>query len=138
MYTRIASVGVHFLAVVSPAPPTISVIETALNQQYIKSGSFSDRKNLGIAIRVYEPIMRIRTDGKYEYRTDAIESAKKALNETTNTVAVIGACEYARKMRRNLERAADHEDLTPELAALLSTTEIPVEVRRETSVGKSD
>ena len=82
--------------------------------------------------------MRIRTDGEFEYRKDAIESAKQALNETTNTAAVIGACEYARKMRRNLELAVDHEDMTPELAALLSTTEIPVEVRRETSVGTSE
>ena len=82
--------------------------------------------------------MRIRTDGEFEYRKDAIESAKKALDETTNTAAVIGACEYARKMRRNLERAVNHEDMTPELAALLSTTEIPVEVRKETSVGKGE
>ena len=82
--------------------------------------------------------MRIRTDGEFEYRKDAIESAKQALDETTNTATVIGACEYARKMRRNLERAVDHEDMTPELAALLSTTEIPVEVRRETSVGKGE
>lgn len=82
--------------------------------------------------------MRIRTDGEFEYRKDAIESAKKALDETTNTAAVIGACEYARKMRRNLERAVDHDGMTPELASLLSTTEIPVEVRRETSVGKGE
>ena len=80
--------------------------------------------------------MRIRTDGEFEYRKDAIESAKKALNETTNTAAVIGACEYARKMRRNLERAVDHPDMTPELAELLSTNEVPVGYRIEASVGK--
>ena len=80
--------------------------------------------------------MRIHTDGEFEYRKDAIESAKKALGETTNTAAVIGACEFTRKMRHNLERAVDHPDMTPELAKLLSTNEIPIEYRIETNVGK--
>ena len=80
--------------------------------------------------------MRIRTDGEFEYRKDAIESAKKALGETTNTAAVIGACEFTRKMRQNLERAVDHPDMTPELAELLSTNEVPVGYRIEVSVGK--
>ena len=79
--------------------------------------------------------MRIRTNGEFEYRKDAIESAKKALNETTNTAAVLSACEFTRKMRRDLERAVDHPDMTPELAELLSTSEIPIEYRMESSVG---
>ena len=79
--------------------------------------------------------MRIRTDGEFEYRKDAIESAKQALDETTNTGAVIGACEFTRKMRRNLEQVVSHPDMTPELAELLSTAQIPVEYRIETTVG---
>lgn len=82
--------------------------------------------------------MRIRTDGKYEYRTDAIESAKAALDETTNTAAVISACEFSRKMRRALERAVDHPDMTPELAEVLSTSELPIEYRVEARVGADD
>ena len=81
--------------------------------------------------------MRIRTDGEFEYRKDAIESAKQALDETTNTGAVLGACEFTRKMRRNLERAVDHPDMTPELAELLSTNQIPVDYRIESRVGKN-
>ena len=82
--------------------------------------------------------MRIRTDGEFEHRKDAIESAKRALDETTNTGAVLGACEFTRKMVRNLNRAVDHPDMTPELAQLLSTDEVPIEYRVETTVGKKD
>ena len=82
--------------------------------------------------------MRIRTDGEFEHRKDAIESAKQALNETTNTGAIIGACEFTRKMRRNLECAIDHPDMTPELAELLSTAQLPVDYRIEASVGSID
>lgn len=80
--------------------------------------------------------MRIRTDGEFAHRKDAIESAKRALDETTNTGAVISACEFSRKMRRNLERAVDHPDMTPELAEILSTTELPVTYRIDTGVGR--
>ena len=82
--------------------------------------------------------MRIRTDGEFEHRKDAIESAKQALNETTNTGAVISACEYARKMRHNLEQAVSHPDMTLELAELLSTNNIPIEYRVETKVGNNE
>ena len=81
--------------------------------------------------------MRIRTDGEFEHRKDAIESAKQALDETTNTGAVLGACEFTWKMRQNLEHAVDHPDMTPELAELLSTNQIPVDYRIESSVGKN-
>lgn len=80
--------------------------------------------------------MRIRTDGEFEHRKDAIESAKQALDETTNTGAILGACEFTRKMRQNLKHAVDHPDMTPELAELLSTSEVPLEYRIESSVGK--
>lgn len=79
--------------------------------------------------------MRLRTDGEYAHRKDTIETAADVLDENTNTQTVLHACEYVRRMQYNLERAVAHDDMTEELAELLSTKEIPVEYRVETSVG---
>lgn len=79
--------------------------------------------------------MRLRTDGEYAHRKDTIETAADVLDENTNTQAVLKACEYLRRMQHNLERAVEHDDMTEELAEVLSTPEIPVEYRVETYVG---
>jgi hypothetical protein len=67
--------------------------------------------------------MRIRTDGDYAHRLDAIEAAMDALDENTKTAAVVAACEHARQDRRAKEKALEHPDMTPELADILSTGE---------------
>jgi len=50
--------------------------------------------------RVYEPGMRIRTDGDYAHRVDTIQAATDALDENTKTAAGLAACEHARQDRR--------------------------------------
>lgn len=66
--------------------------------------------------------MRIRTDGDYAHRLDAIEAAMDALDENTKTAAVVAACEHARLDRKAKQRALAHPDMTEELAAVLSTS----------------
>ncbi len=68
--------------------------------------------------------MRIRTDGDYAHRLDVIEAAMDALDENTKTAAVLAACEHARQDRRAKEKALAHPDMTPELAEVLSTSEL--------------
>lgn len=82
--------------------------------------------------------MRLRTDGEYAHRKDTIETAADVLDENTNTQAVLKACEYVRQMQYNLERAVAHDDMTEELAELLSTPEIPVKYRVKTRVGNDE
>ena len=79
--------------------------------------------------------MRINTDGKHEYRTELYEETAELLGEPTKSGGLDRACEFTRKMDRNLRRAIQHEDMTPELAEILTTTEIPVEYEIRRSVG---
>jgi len=78
--------------------------------------------------------MRIRTDGDYAHRLDAIESAMDALDENTKTAAVIAACEHARLDRKAKQRALAHPDMTPELAEILSTSALQLKYEVQTSV----
>jgi len=78
--------------------------------------------------------MRIRTDGDYAHRLDAIESAMQALDENTKTAAVIVACEHARQDRKAKERALAHPDMTPELAEVLSTPTMRLHYEIQTTV----
>ncbi|CQH55134.1 uncharacterized protein HHUB_2187 [Halobacterium hubeiense] len=78
--------------------------------------------------------MRIRTDGDYAHRLDAIESAMDALGENTKTAAVIAACEHARQDRNAKQKALAHPDMTPELAEVLSTPAMGLRYEIETSL----
>lgn len=80
--------------------------------------------------------MRIRTDGKFAYREDLVDETAELLGENTRVGAVEASCEFARQMLPALERAVEHEDMTSELAEILSTRTVPVEYRVETSVGE--
>lgn len=77
--------------------------------------------------------MRIRTDGDYEYRKDTIESAKQALDENTNTAAVIAACDHAAADVAAKQKAMEYlvDEVEPEVAAevaeLLSTSTVTVD-----------
>jgi hypothetical protein len=78
--------------------------------------------------------MRINTNGKKEYRTDLYERTAERFGVGTKSGGIDAACEFSTQMLRNLERAADHDDMTEELAELLSTQHVTVEHRVETGV----
>lgn len=77
--------------------------------------------------------MRIKSDGKYEYRKDLYDQAGELLGESTRSKGLDASAEFTRRMMKNLERAADHPDMTAELAEVLSTPRVTVryEVRSE-------
>lgn len=68
--------------------------------------------------------MRIRTAGNYAHRLDVIEAAVDALDGNTKTAAVLAACEHALRDRRAKEEALEHPGMTPELAEVLSTSQL--------------
>lgn len=78
--------------------------------------------------------MRIRTDGRFAYREDVLDD-NADLWDCNKTDAVLESCEFTREMlgrRGALREALDHPDMTPELAEILSTKAVELEVRRET------
>lgn len=78
--------------------------------------------------------MRIRTNGEYEWRTDLYDETTNRFGVGTKSGGIDAACEFSKQMLRNLERAAEHEDMTEELANVLSTSNVTVEYRVETSL----
>lgn len=78
--------------------------------------------------------MRIRTDGDYAHRLDAIESAMQAPDKNARTGAVIVACEHARQDRKAKRKALTHPDMTPALAEILSTSVLQLSYETHTSV----
>lgn len=77
--------------------------------------------------------MRIRTNDKFEWRTDLYDDVADLLGESTRSGGIDAACEFTRHALRNYERAASHPDMTEELAEILSTPQ--VRVRYEVSSG---
>ena len=73
--------------------------------------------------------MRIKTDGKHEYRLDLIRRVMQASEEGTKSGALDFALEHTLSSLQNYERAAKHPDMTPELAELLSTESVAIEHR---------
>jgi len=78
--------------------------------------------------------MRIRTDGDYAHRLDVIKAAMDVLDENTKTAAVLAACEHARQDRRAKQKALSHPDMTPELAEILSTSELQLTYETTTTI----
>ena len=79
-------------------------------------------------------IMRIRTDGDYEWRKDLVDDVGDLLGENTRSGAVDGACEFTCQMLPALQEAVEHPDMTEELAEVLSTHTVNVEYEIETGV----
>ena len=73
--------------------------------------------------------MRINTNGKKKYRTSLYEETADRFGVGSKSGGIDAACEFSTAMLSNLERAADHPDMTQELAELLSTSEVTVEHR---------
>lgn len=82
--------------------------------------------------------MRINTSDKYEWRTDLYDRVGKLMDESTRSGAVDASAQFAEEMIQNLERAAEHPDMTPELADLLSTSQVKVDYRVESGVRVGD
>lgn len=78
--------------------------------------------------------MRIRTDTKG--RDETLRLLMKATGENTKTAALFSAAEHYLADKRNKERVID--ELGPELADELSTTELPLHVDIETQVGHAN
>jgi hypothetical protein len=78
--------------------------------------------------------MRINTNGKKDYRTDLSEHTAERFGIGTKSGGIDAACQFSNQMLRNLERAAEHPDMTKELADLLSTANIIVEYHVETGL----
>ena len=78
--------------------------------------------------------MRINTNGEKEYRTDLYERTAERFGVGTKSGDIDAACEFSTQMLRNLERAADHPDMTEDLAELLSTANVTVEHHTVTGV----
>lgn len=83
-------------------------------------------------------MVRINTDGRYQYREDQYDRVAAALGENTRSAALDGACEFTLAQLRNLERAAEHPDMTEELAEILSTSKVEVEYHVESGVNVRD
>jgi hypothetical protein len=78
--------------------------------------------------------MRIRTNGEYDWRTDLYDETAESFGVGTKSGGIDAACEFSTQMLRNLERAADHPDMTEEFAELLSTANVTVEYHVEIGV----
>lgn len=82
--------------------------------------------------------MRINTDDNYEWRTDLYDRVGDLMNESTRSGAVNASAQFTEEMMKNLDRAMDHPDMTPELAALLSTSQVELEYEIQSGVNVSD
>lgn len=78
--------------------------------------------------------MRINTADKYEWRTDLYDRVGDLMNESTRSGAVDASAHFTEEMMHDIERAMDHPHMTPELAALLSTSQVELEYRIESGV----
>ncbi|WP_049946408.1 DUF7692 domain-containing protein, partial [Halalkalicoccus jeotgali] len=75
---------------------------------------------------------------KYEWRTDLYDRVGDLLNESTRSGAIDASAQFTEEMMKNLDRAMDHPDMTPELAALLSMSQVELEYEIQSGVNISD
>ena len=75
--------------------------------------------------------MRIKTNGKHEYRLDQLRQIMQTTNEGTKSGAFDFSTEFTLQMLDNLDKAARHPDMTEELAEVLSTSIVNVSYRVE-------
>ena len=75
---------------------------------------------------IEEYIMRIKTDGTHQYRLDRLRRVMQRTTEGTKSGAFDFSTEFTLHMLEALEEASDHPDMTPELAAMLSTPHVEI------------
>jgi hypothetical protein len=86
----------------------------------------------------------MRIDGDHEHRADLLDRTKEIFDESSRTKAVLRACEHARQDERAKEEAVEWmaQNLPPEqaeeLAQILSTSTLQIEIETETHVGSLD
>lgn len=78
--------------------------------------------------------MRIKTDGKHEYRVDQLRQIMQATGEGTKSGAFDFSTEFTLRMLKNLDQALHHPDMTEELAEVLSTPTVDLTYRVETEL----
>lgn len=82
--------------------------------------------------------MRINTTDSYEWRTDLYDRVGDLMNESTRSGAVDASAQFTEEMIKNLNRAMDHEDMTEDLAKILSTSQVELEYEVRSDVNISD
>lgn len=82
--------------------------------------------------------MRINDTGNYEWRKDLYDDMSEVFDENTRSAGIDAACIFSREMMANLERALDHPNMTPELAALLSTSQVELKYEIHSDVDVKD
>ena len=82
--------------------------------------------------------MRVNTADSYSWRLDLYDDVAELLGESTRSGGIDASCEFTRQMLRNLERAANHPDMTEELAEILSTPQVEVEYEVRSGVNVRD
>ena len=70
--------------------------------------------------------MRIKTDGSHEYRLDRLRRVMQQTGEGTKSGAFDFSTEFTLQMLDAIDEASDHPDMTPELAAVLSTPHVEI------------
>lgn len=84
--------------------------------------------------------MRIRTDGKYEYRLDPINRAAD-FYDCNKTKAVVSACDDVPKLVAAARQVLDRDDLTneqrQEIAETLSTRVVTFETEQSVTVDRN-
>ena len=78
--------------------------------------------------------MRIKTDGKHEYRVDQLRQIMQAAGEGTKSGAFDFSTEFTLRMLKNLDQVLQHPDMTEELAEVLSTSTVDLTYRVETDL----
>ena len=78
--------------------------------------------------------VRINTDGRYEWRIELYDDTADILGESTRSKAIDTSAEFTQQIIPALERAVEHEDMTPALAKILSTSVVDVEYEVSTGV----
>jgi len=78
--------------------------------------------------------MRIKTDGKHEYRLDQLRRIMQATEEGTKSGAFDFSTEFTLRMLENLDQALHHPDMTEDLAEVLSTSTVDLTYRVETDL----
>ena len=78
--------------------------------------------------------MKIKTDGRHEYRLDLMRRIMQRTGENTKAGAVDRSMKGDLELLDALERAVEHKDMTPKLAEVLSTAAVDVEYRVEAGV----
>ena len=71
--------------------------------------------------------MRIKTDGAHEYRLDLLRRVMQQTGEGTKSGVFDFSTEFTLQMLDAIAEASDHPDMTPELAAVLSTPHVEIE-----------